>query len=210
MFIELVDALRCPQPHAESWLVAAAARMAHRHIVEGTLGCPVCHAQYPVHRGVADFRRVHHGFLPADAPPDEVQATRLAAFLDLTDHSGFAVLLGAWSVHAPLLRALVETPLIVVDPPDGMEGEPGISVLRCDGPLPLAVGVARGTALDGGPRERVDSAVRVTRSKGRLVAPTDVPLPAGVSELARDAEVWVAERSPAESPLVALHVRRGS
>jgi hypothetical protein len=37
MFIELVDALRCPVPHEESWLVASADRMEARHIVDGTL-----------------------------------------------------------------------------------------------------------------------------------------------------------------------------
>jgi uncharacterized protein YbaR (Trm112 family) len=121
MFIELVDALRCPTAHEESWLVAAAARMSFRHIVEGTLGCPVCHAQYPIHRGVVDFRRAPHAALPPDAAPDGEQAMRLAALLDLTDATGFAVLLGPWSVHAPLLRAVAETPLVVVDPPEGVE-----------------------------------------------------------------------------------------
>jgi uncharacterized protein YbaR (Trm112 family) len=210
MFIELVDALRCPVPHEESWLVAASTRMAFRHIVEGTLGCPVCKAQYPVHRGVVDFRRATHAPLPPDAPPDDAQATRLAALLDLTDHTGFAVLLGRWSVHAPLVRAIAETPLLIVDPPDGMEGEPGISVIRCDGLLPLAAGASRGTAIDGGDEARVASAVRATRAKGRLVAPVTVALPDGATELARDESVWVAEREAAASALVTLHVRRGS
>jgi uncharacterized protein YbaR (Trm112 family) len=208
MFIELVDALRCPVPHAESWLVAAATRMEHRHIVEGTLGCPECHAQYPVVRGVADFRRAPSVELPHDAPPDETQAMRLAALLDLTDRSGFAVLLGAWSVHAPLLRALVETPLVIVDPPEGTEGEPGISAIRCDGLLPLAEGAARGIAVDLAPPARVASAVRATRAKGRLLLPAGVELPAGVRELARDDAVLVAEREAAASPPVTLHVRR--
>ena len=209
MFIELVDALRCPVPHEESWLVAASTRMAFRHIVEGTLGCPVCKAQYPVHRGVVDFRRAAHAPLPPDAPPDDAQATRLAALLDLTDHTGFAVLLGSWSLHAPLVRAIAETPLLVVDPPDGMEGEPGISVVRCDGLLPLAAGASRGTAIDGGDAARVASAVRATRAKGRLVAPVTVAVPDGATELARDESVWVAEREAAASALVTLHVRRG-
>jgi hypothetical protein len=210
MFIELVDALRCPTPHEESWLVAAATRMAFRHIVEGTLGCPVCHAQYPIHRGVVDFRRAPRSAPTPDVPPDEEQATRLAAFLDLADRTGFAVLLGPWSVHAPLLRALVETPLVVVDPPEGMEGEPGISVIRCDGEIPLAAGAARGMAIDAGSDSRVASAVRATRVKGRLVAPVSVAVPAEVKELARDDAVWVAEREAAASPLLTLHVRRGS
>jgi uncharacterized protein YbaR (Trm112 family) len=208
MFIELVDALRCPVPHEESWLVASATRMEFRHIVEGTLGCPVCRAEYPVSRGVVDFRRAPHRPLPPEAPPDEVEATRLAAFLDLSDRSGFAVLLGPWSVHAPLLRALVETPLVVIDPPEGTEGEPGISVIRSDGELPLASGVARGIAVDAGPASRVASAVRVTRAGGRLVLPAGIAMPAGVRELARDAAVAIAEREAAASAPVTLHVRR--
>jgi uncharacterized protein YbaR (Trm112 family) len=208
MFIELVDALRCPVQHEESWLVAAASRSEFRHIVEGTLGCPTCQAEYPIRRGVADFRRGATTVTTRQIMPDDGEATRLAAFLDLTDRSGFAVLLGEWSAHAPILRALVETPLIVVDPPDGTEGEPGISVIRCDGELPLAPGSARGMVLDGGSDARIASAVRATRTGGRIVAPASLPLPAGVTELARDERAWVAEREAAASPLVALHVRR--
>lgn len=211
MFIELVDALRCPNPHEESWLVAASTRMEFRHIVDGTLGCPVCKAQYPVRRGVVDFRRSAAGDAPVPwhASGDEAEAARIAAFLDLTDRTGFAVLLGGWSTHASLVRGLVETPLIIVDPPDGTEGEPGISVLRCDGPIPIAAGSARGMAIDGGGVERVASAVRATRAKGRVLAPVRVPIPDGVTELARDDEVWVAERGTSTSALVTLHVRRG-
>ncbi len=212
MFIELVDALRCPSAHEESWLVAAATRMEFRHIVDGTMGCPVCKAQYPVRRGVVDFRRADIGGAakPQHAPPDPTDASRLAAFLDLTDRTGFAVLLGAWSVHAPLVRGLVETPLIIVDPPDGTEGEPGISVIRCDGPIPIAAGTARGMAIDAPGVARVASAVRATRVKGRVLAPVSVPVPDGVTELARDAATWVAERGTSASALVSLHVRRGS
>src|SRR5690242_21064587 len=89
MFIELVDALRCPVPHEESWLVASATRMEARHIVDGLLGCPVCHAEYPIRNGVADFRR--EPTLPLEAAPDPflrgdaTTAMRLAAFLGLSD-----------------------------------------------------------------------------------------------------------------------------
>ena len=52
MFVELVDLLRCPRPHEDTWLVAAAEAMSGRHIVRGTLGCPVCEAEYPIRDGV--------------------------------------------------------------------------------------------------------------------------------------------------------------
>jgi uncharacterized protein YbaR (Trm112 family) len=210
MFIELVDALRCPVPHEESWLVASADRMEARHIVEGTLGCPVCRAEYPIRRGVVDFRRAASRALPPRTPADPEQAMRLAAFLHLADGTGFAVLVGARAAHAALVRAQVETPLVLVDPPEEVEGEPGISVLRCDGELPLAIGTARGVAIDGGSPERVASAVRATRVSGRVVAPASTPLPEGVRELARDDTDWVAEREPVASPVITLHVRRGA
>ena len=40
-------------PHEASWLVVSFARRDGRFIVEGTLGCPVCHRQYPIRDGVA-------------------------------------------------------------------------------------------------------------------------------------------------------------
>jgi uncharacterized protein YbaR (Trm112 family) len=210
MFIELVDALRCPVPHEESWLVASADRMEARHIVEGTLGCPVCRAEYPIRGGVVDFRREAPRALPPSTAPDPELAMRLAAFLDLSDATGFAVLVGARGAHAALVRAQVDTPLVLVDPPEHVEGEPGISVLRCDGELPLAAGAARGVAIDADSAERVASAVRVTRVAGRVVAPASIPLPEGVRELARDETDWVGERQPLASPVVTLHVRRGA
>src|SRR3954471_5210085 len=118
MFIELIDALRCPNKHEESWLVASAPRMEAGHIVEGVLGCPVCTAEYSISDGVVDFRRDKAGPLPAGVQGDAETAMRLAALLDLSDAQGFAVLLGTWGAHAHELSAIVEVPLIVVDPPE--------------------------------------------------------------------------------------------
>jgi len=213
MFIELVDALRCPVPHEESWLVASATRMEARHIVEGMLGCPVCHAEYAVRNGVADFRR--EPALPLPTGPDAflhgdaATAMRLAAFLGLSDATGFVVLLDEWGSQASALRELVETPIVLVDPPAGREGEPGISVVLSDGIPPLAAGAARATAIGQSSSERAAAAARITRTGGRLVAPVNVPLPDGVREIARDDTLWVGEKEPGRSPLVALHVRRG-
>jgi uncharacterized protein YbaR (Trm112 family) len=213
MFIELVDALRCPVPHEESWLVASAARMEARHIVDGLLGCPVCHSEYPVRNGVADFRRGQR--LPLSVEPDPFlhgdasTAMRLAAFLGLSDASGFVVLLDEWGAQAAALRELVETPIMLVDPPAGREGEPGISVVLSDGIPPLAAGASRATAIGQSGAERAAAAVRITRAAGRIVAPAPLPLPDGVREIARDATLWVGEKEPERSPLVTLHVRRG-
>ena len=209
MFIELVDALRCPVAHEESWLVAAATRMESRHIVDGTLGCPVCAAEYTIADGVVDFRRAKTN---APAPRETTtpeDAMRIAALLDLSGTQGFAVLLGTWGSHAADLTSICEVPLVLVDPPADIVGSPGISVLRSDGPLPLADGAARAMAIDVGDASRVRSAVRATRAKGRILAPATLALPADVKELARDERAWIGEREAAASPLVALHVRRG-
>ena len=116
--------------------------------------------------------------------------------------------LGEWGAIAGELATLVETPLILVDPPIAVTGAPGISVLRCDGEIPLATGAARAIAIDAGGAARAASAVRVTRARGRVLAPVVLPVPEGVRELARDAHLWVGEREPIASPIVTLHVRR--
>ena len=208
MFIELVDALRCPAIHEESWLVASTTHMDKRHIVTGTLGCPVCLAEYPIENGVVDFRRDRKPATVQSGEYDADAAMRLAAMLDLADASGFAVLLGQWGALAPELTGLVETPLILVDPPADILGATGVSVLRCDGELPLATGAARAIAIDALNAGRTQSAVRVTRTKGRVLAPAGMDVPAGVRELARDEQVWVGEREAVSSPIVTLHVRR--
>src|SRR5437016_3199284 len=113
MFIELVDALRCPNPHEESWLVVSATSLEARHILEGVLGCPICHAEYPVRDGIADFRREVDAALDSGAasalttlPP----ADHLAAMMNLADPVGFAVLTGRWSARAAELLEVVDGP----------------------------------------------------------------------------------------------------
>lgn len=214
MFIDLVETLRCPTPHEESWLVLAAGRIVARHVVEGTLGCPACTAEFPIHNGVVDFRRDASPSATPSRPADAEQAIRLAAFLGLDDALGFALLMGDWGAHALELRGIVECPLVLCDPPADVEAAPGLSILRTDGPVPLAAGSARATALDATGAShaqqdaRIASAVRATRVKGRVVARVNVPLPEGVHELARDDRDWVAEREPAASPIVTLNRRR--
>jgi uncharacterized protein YbaR (Trm112 family) len=218
MFIELVDALRCPRPHEESWLVLAAARLEARHVWEGTLGCPVCHAQYPIRDGIVDLRpdgerAVERATHPREDPQlvQRVPAFALAAMLNLADALGFAVLVGDWGRHAHALLALEPLPpLLLVDPPAGVEIVPGLSGVRAGATLPLAAGAARAVAMDGADPVRLASGAQVTRAGGRIVAPAHAVLPEGVRELARDEHVWVGEREAPPASLVRLHVRRGA
>jgi len=219
MFIELVDALRCPRLHEETWLVLAASRIEARHIREGTLGCPVCRAEYPIRDGIADFRDTDtvggDGQRSATAPRANeasslVDAEQLAAMMNLGDALGFAVLVGAWGRRAEDLLDLIDAPpLLLVDPPEGIVMRAGLSGVRCDRVLPLAIGAARAVAVDEGDAVRVEASARATRVGGRMVAPASVPVPLGVRELARDETVWVGEREASASGLVSLHVPRG-
>jgi len=218
MFIELIDVLRCPTAHEESWLIVAAGQMEARHIVSGTLGCPVCAAEYSIDQGVVDLRG-HRGPIARDSlrpvnpsalpPASPDSALRLAAMLGLGDAQGFAVLLGEWGRYAASLTTIVDVPLLLVDPPSDVKASPGISIVRSEGVVPLGREASRATAIDAGDSiERVASAVRVTRPLGRIVAPLAAPLPPGVRELVRDDVLVVGEVEPPAAPLVKLHVRR--
>ncbi|MEO6525780.1 MAG: hypothetical protein ABIP93_04080 [Gemmatimonadaceae bacterium] len=213
MFIELVDTLRCPNPHEESWLVVSATTLEARHIRDGVLGCPVCRSEYPVRDGIADFRASAAIAAPPTTPSASwtlAGADQLAALMNLADPLGFAVLTGRWGERALELLAVVDCPpLMLVDPPPSVSMRPGLSGIRCGPTIPLAVGTARAVAVDTTEPSRVGSSARATRVGGRIVAPAEAPIPDGVRELARDDHVWVGEREAPPSALVTLHVRRG-
>jgi uncharacterized protein YbaR (Trm112 family) len=214
MFIELVDVLRCPSPHQESWLVLAATRVDDRDVMAGTLGCPVCHAEYPIADGIARFDGGTRRLTTVRTDADEEEALRLAALLDLSDPGGYAVLLGARSAHAPLVATMTDVQLLLVDPPSGIGmgiGLSGLTTPAHSAVLPLAAGTARGIALDQTATPGLArAAVDVLKTGGRLVGPAVLPLPPGVTELARDESWWVAARTAvgASSGIVALTRRR--
>ena len=214
MLIELVDDLRCPRAHEETWLVASADRTEGRDIMQGTLGCPICRAEYAIRDGVVWFGEPDHADRSAPervASADAELAIRLAGFLDLSDAQGLAVLVGSWGMVAPVLRDVVPTHLVVVNPSTPVRAGNGISVLHVTGGIPLAVAACRGVALDGAHADAAyrAAAVRALRPRGRLVAPASTPMPAGVTELARDGCLWVADRDAAPPKMVPLQTRGG-
>lgn len=174
--------------------MAAVSRTTERHIVDGVLGCPVCGAEYVIAEGVARFDDVDR---PSPSAASAEEAMRLAAFLELTDARGFALFFGRWGAHVDHVRRLSETPILLVNPPATIEGEAAGVILARDA-LPLAPSSARAAALD----ERVSadlaqSTVQAVRTGGRVMGPIAIALPEGLAEIARDARVWVAEKSAA-------------
>jgi hypothetical protein len=190
VFIPLVDILRCVQPHAETWLVASIDRADERFIIDGTLGCPTCLAEYAIRSGVVYF--TDGQVRTSRAEPREMDAIRLAAALDLTEPRATAVLHGAWGAHAQLVRGLSPAQLLLLNPPEGMASGDGISVLVAD-IAPLAQASVDAVALDAPFSEELFRSLRASlRRGGRVLAPATTPLPDGFTELARDDEVWVA------------------
>ena len=203
MYTELVDTLRCVVPHEESWLVAAADETEGRHIITGVLGCPVCHARYAIVRGTADFAA---GGLPAvalDAPglePGAELSLKLAAMLDVTDPSGYVILMGRWTRSAASLRAIVPVPIIALNPMPDVEMGNGVSGVSAVVRVPVLAGTARAVALDAHSYAAHDalllrSAVASVKPGGRVVGPVLLPVPDDVREILRDDAHWVGERA---------------
>jgi hypothetical protein len=194
MFVELLDKLRCPNAHEDSPLIAAASRTVDRRIMEGTLGCPVCHAEFIVHNGAVEIGG--GAPVPSLTPgaPSHERVIRLAALLGLDERGGLYVLDFTSSLFIASFAGLSPSAhFVALTGSDESEGA-GI-VIRGRGPvLPLAKGCARGIALDMASPALLRSAVQVLAPGGRLVAPADAPIPDGITELARDDEQWVGER----------------
>lgn len=222
MFIELLDILRCVRPHEDSWLVASFDALVGRHVLRGTLGCPVCGAEYPVVEGVVQFgdATAQAGIAPEREPgpdglvpltDDPAAALRLAAMLGLDETDGVVLLLGRWAAHADALGAIVPgARLLQVNAVGALR--PFASAVTTGAVLPLAASSVRAIAFDAAavPALTPDAAVRVLAPGGRLVARGSDPVPPGVTELARDAADWVARRDAADEhgPVVRL-TRRG-
>ena len=195
MFVELIDSLRCPVPHengADSWLVAAASETVDRHIVRGTLGCPICHAEFDIRHGDVWFgaEEPATGF----AVPSEDDVTRLAALLAVDDRGGLYILDGAWGAMAAAVSGYSSAAhFMLLSPPLGCEAE---GTLRGAGDLvPIAAGAARGIALDRHSAALAESAARALVANGRLIAPAPTPVPPSITVLARDEQHWVGEQN---------------
>jgi uncharacterized protein YbaR (Trm112 family) len=203
MHIELVDILRCPNPHDDTWLVATVEHMADRHIVDGTLGCPKCLAEYPVRDGVVFFAAEE--IAPVTLPPGSHDlALLLAAALALTDPRVVALLQGEWTTQAHLLRSLSPSRLLLLNPPRDLGADDDVSKIVSTG-VPVAAASIGAAAFDvsASPANR-DAITRALRPGGRLVGPIASPLPDGVKELTRTETLWVAEREASVPVMVPL------
>src|SRR3989449_2092996 len=208
MHIELTEMLRCPEPHREEMLVLSTGEVKDRMVRSGIIGCPVCHKEYPISRGIVNFRRSRErvskessGPRPAYAPPSPLpsaDATSLQALLELSGPGGDVVLVGAAVRQAQRLGALMTgVHLVGVNAPTEMEEQPMPSLLYANEKVPLRTSVARGVVVgaDLATSPWLVEAHRVLLRGRRFVVENEEPeLPIGLIKLAAENGLWVGEK----------------
>jgi len=200
VFIELLDLLRCINTHEETWLVASLKAISNRFVLDGTLGCPVCHAEYPIRKGIADFSRGQLGQQSIELAPRsekrEELATRIGAFLNATEPGATLVLGGSWAEAAQELSVMTDTRVLALNAGNRVEESESVGLIHVSSEIPLAPASVLGVALDASfPSEIVSSAVNVVRAGGRIVGPAGIDPPRDLAVLARDESYWVAEKA---------------
>jgi len=205
MLRDLLDSLRCPRAHAESWLVAMVHRADGPFLIDADLACPVCGAEFRIIDGTAQFDAAEPG-----VRDEALDATRTAALLGLSEGHLPVLLSGRYAGTGAALGELVSLPQVWLNPSAGLPA-PAVprSALVVRERLPLGVETLAAAAVDAAHASRVmlESIVRAVRLGGRVLAPATVPIPDGLRELARDDEEWVAEVTVRASGLVELRRR---
>jgi len=200
VFIELIDLLRCVNDHEDTWLVASFKTVSNRFVLEASLGCPSCSAHYPILDGIADFSL---GQTSASCDEErgaashlrEELATRAGAFLNATQPGATIVLGGLWAYAAQDLADLADVRVIALNAPGEVKESPRVALVQTAGRIPLAPSSVHGVALDPWfPVAMTQSAWRVVKPGGRIVAPTSFDAPPQSTVLAHDESYWVAEK----------------
>jgi len=202
VFIELIDLLRCINAHEDTWLVASFKTVSHRFVLEASLGCPTCSAQYRVRDGIADFSagaKLEECETERSAASHrrEELATRAGAYLDATEPGATIVLGGIWAYAAQELSEMAGIRVLALNAPAEVKESETVGLLGVGSKIPVAAGSVFGVALDAWfPARIVESAVRAVRPGGRIVGPAAIPTPVELSVLAHDDNYWVAQKAP--------------
>ena len=197
--------LRCPEPHADGFIVLSTGEMLGRSVRSGIAGCSICHREYVIKDGVVDFtghvRRETGDVtaptslvsrLPSPDPPT------VQALLDLSGPGGYVVLVGAAACHATGLAALMGgVHFIGVNAPPDVEELPVLSLVRAAAVIPLRQTIARGVVVgaDCARAPWLAEARRVLLPGRRWVVESEnVELPEGITKLAAGQGLSVGEK----------------
>lgn len=202
MHRDLLDALRCPRDHDESWLVAMVTRSSGAALVDADLACPMCGAEFTVRESRADF-----GDVPRESSGDHPEATRVAALLGAASGAMPLLLTGHYARAGAAIALLVDAPQVWLDAPEDADSNvPMRSRLYGASRLPLGVETLSAAAVDPahGDPQMLASITRALRVGGRLLSSTTIVRPTDLREIARDDREWVAETTTRASGLIEL------
>jgi uncharacterized protein YbaR (Trm112 family) len=210
MHIELTEMLRCPEAHREEMLVLSTGEVRDRMVRSGVVGCPVCHKEYPIARGIVNFRRSKERVLNTESsgprtavytPPSPLpsaDASNLQALLELSGPGGYVVLVGSAVRQAERLASLLEgIHFVGINPPVEMEERAMLSLLYANEKIPLRTAMARGVVVgaDLATSPWLVEAHRVLLRGRRFVVENEEPeLPIGLVRLAAENGLWVGEK----------------
>jgi len=204
VFIELAEYLKCPVDHEDAFLVLATGAMKGRAIRYGTLGCPVCHAEYLVVQQMVKFGPRPEVGEPTDPLP---AADAVQALIGLESPGGYVALVGsAGRLVGDLSTLMRGVHFICVNPPAGIEPSISRSLVESSATIPLRGSVVRGVVLgqEYARPEWLTEGARVVLRGQRVVACAEgLDAPAGVDALASGQGRWVGRKGegrPAGSP----------
>jgi len=193
----------------DEMLVLSTGEVRDRMVRSGLVGCPVCHKEYPISRGIVNFRRSRErvsndrtsGPRVAYTPPSPLpsaDAANLQALLELSGPGGYVVLIGSAVRQAPRLSSLMEgVHFVGVNAPVEMEEQAMLSLLYANEKVPLRSSVARGVVVgaDLAISSWLVEAHRVLLRGRRFVVENEEPeLPIGLLKLAAEHGLWVGEK----------------
>ena len=207
MRIEFIELLRCPASHELSPLITVASKRAGEHLLDATLGCVVCGAEYELRDGVAYLTSETEASVATSDVLDAIDPMRIAALLALTDGSARALLCGASASVSSEIESLIGARVAGVNAPvESMLEHQLVDVIRLTprAMIPLATASLQGLAVDARHASLLADAARVVRRGGRVLGPLSAAVPLGCRELARDSHEWVAEVENAPSTPIAL------
>jgi uncharacterized protein YbaR (Trm112 family) len=211
MRVDIIELLRCPAAHAPTALVTVANARQGDRLIDGTLGCVVCGAEYELRDGVVSLGEA----VPvSDVAMSDVavDAMRTAALLGLIEPGKRVVLCGTYAVAALALVKHAGAVCLTVNASsaDRERAEADHLVIGTVPRLSLADAVLDAMAVDEAHRSLLADAARVVRRGGRVLAPSVAPVPPGCTELARDEREWVAEVTATVSMPIVLRSARAT
>ncbi len=203
MRVETLELLRCPALHEPSPLITVAYERDGDRILEGSLGCSICGAEYALREGVV--------YLALDAPAtpeaDAKDPMRTAALLGLNEPGVRVALCGAFGRDAVMIEEAIDARCIAIN-----ASTAAVDQIRCAAfdIVPLATASLHGLAVDDTQMRLLGDATRVVKAGGRVLGPAHAPIPDGCRELARDEYEWVAVVERTSSAPVTLQLSRST